>query len=304
MKFPVGKALAATFGYLAQHALLLLQSLWLPTLLLTAAIAWQSGPYMEAALSLVELGPNPEPNAAMAVMGPIGKSVGVMFLAALICYPMIAVASLRHVVRGDTLKAPFYLGFGGDELRLLGAYILFILVFLLAYLVFALAIGVLAGVLTMISPAVGAAASGVLLVAGVVAMFWFLVRLSLTFAASMSTKTLGLAQSWNETKGRSGGLFLFWIVVCLVVIILSIGFVFVAMPGIAGIYAELFRASGDAAAELEVTKKMLAMQRDMYDPSKAGFWVYFGASYVFTMIVSAIMYVASGVAWRYVDESK
>jgi hypothetical protein len=304
MNFPVGKALAATFGYLAQHAPLLLKSLWLPTLLLTAAVTWVMRSYFDAVLSIMELGPNPDPNAMMPLMGPMFSSMGVMLLASAIFYPMIAAAALRHVVRGDTLKAPFYLGFAGDELRMLGAYLLFGIVSGLAYLVFVLGIGVLAGVVGVIAPAAGGAAALFLGVAGLVAMVWFLVRLSLTFPASMATRTLGLAQSWNATKGRSAGLFLFWLVICLLVAVLSIGYVFAAMPGVVSIYGDLFRASGDPAAELEATKKMLALQRDLVDPAKPGFWLYLVVTYLFTMIAAAIMYVAAGLAWRFVEDGR
>jgi hypothetical protein len=302
MKFPVFKAFSATLAYLAQHAVTLVQGLWLPTLLLIAGMAAIMPDYIDGVIAISSLGPRPDPAEAAALLGPMFKSIGLLLLIGAVLYPMLIVASLRHLVRGDQLKAPFYLGFGGDELRVLGAYVLIIILTVVVYLVFALGFGALAAVLAMISPAAagfGAIAIGFI---GLVSIFWFMARISVTFPASIATRTIGVAQSWRATKGNSLQLVGFWILVGLILIVVGYLYAAALMPGLLAVYGDLIAAGADPVAQQEANIRLLQAQRDLYDIKNAAFWPFVIGTFVYTMLMMAVINTASGTAWRYLTD--
>jgi hypothetical protein len=230
------------------------------------------------------------------------KSIGLLLLIGAVLYPMLIVASLRHLVRGDRLKAPFYLGFGGDELRVLGAYALIIILTMVVYLVFALAFAALAAVLALISPALAGFGALGLALFGLVALFWFMSRISVTFPAAIATRSIGLAQSWRATKGNSAPLIGFWILVGVILIV--IGFIYAAalMPGLLAVYGDLFAAGADPAAQHDANIRLLEAQRDLYDIKSAAFWPFMIGTFVYTMLIMAVINTASGTAWRYLTD--
>lgn len=302
MKFPVFKAFGATLAYLAGHAAVLVKALWLPALLMVAAVTAVMPGYLDPAIKILGLGANPDPNELLLVAGPMMGSIGLLMLVAAILYPMMIVGALRHIVRGDAQKLPFYLGFGGDELRALGAYVLIVVMLLLAYLVFALAIGVTTGVLTLVSPIVGAVGALVGVIAGLGAFAWFATRISLTFPASMATKTLGLAQSFRATKGNSARLFVFWFFIWLILVVIALVYFGLFMSDAIPVYQELVDAGADPVAQQEANLKLLQMQRDLYDMGNPKFWPFATGTFVYTVAMMALVNAAAGIAWRYLTD--
>ncbi len=302
MKFPVFKAFSATLAYLAQHAAALATALWLPALLLMAGTAAIMPQYIDRVISISALGAHPDPAEAAALLGPMFKSVGLLLLMGAVLYPMLIVASLRHLVRGDPLKAPFYLAFGGDELRVLGAYALIIILTMVVYLVFALAFAALAAVLALISPALaGFGALGVGLF-GLVAMLWFMARISVTFPAAIATRSIGLAQSWRATKGNAAPLVFFWILIGVIIVVIGIVYAATLMPGLLAVYGDLFAAGADPAAQQDASIRLLQAQRDLYDIKSSAFWPFIIGTFAYTIVMMAVINTASGTAWRYLTD--
>lgn len=302
MKFPVMKALGATVAYLAGHAVGLLKALWLPTLLVIAATCAIMPSYLDQAIRVMGLGPNPDPNEALALVGPMMKSIGLLLLTFAVLYPMLIVGSLRHIVRGDEQKLPFYVGFGGDELRVLGAYVLMFIMVFISYLMFALVIGVVAGVLTLVSPIFGAVGGLVGFVGGLVALLWFVARISVTFPAAVATKSLGLAQSFRATKGNSIGLMIYWTAIGVMLLIVGSIYFGLFLGDAMPIYADMFKAGADEAAQHRASLKLLEWQRDLYDIGKPKFWPFAIGAYLYTMAMMAVVNVAAGIAWRYLTD--
>lgn len=298
MRFPIMKAFGATIAYLAQHAVDLVKALWLPVLLLMAAMATIMPDYLDSAAALLALGANPDPNAMVSAAAPLIRAGAILMLASAVFYPMMIVAALRHVVRGDRQKMPFYLGFGGDELRTLGAYVLLFVMLFLAYLVFVLALFVIGGVFALISPAAAGIGAMIAAIAGLVGFCWFVARLSVMFPAALATKTLGIAQSWRATKGNSARLIVYWILVAAPLIALSVAFFVLFMGDAFPIYAELFEAGADPEAQNAANRKLLELQRAYYDIKSAKFWPYAVGTFLYTIAIMAIVNVAAGIAWR------
>ena len=299
MKLPVLKAFGATLAYLARHAPTLFAAMWLPALMLIAGSAYAMPQYME---SMMEFS-NADPAAGIPSFPPeFFRSMGIMMGAGALFYPMLTVASLRHLVRGDELKAPFYFSFGGDEIRVIAAYLLFTLMFAAAYIVFLLGFLAVTLVLSLLSKMVAGVVAALGAVAGLAALFWFMLRLSLIFPATIATRKIGVAESWHATKGNSFRLLGFWLLVMTILAFVGGAYFALALPGLLETYGSIIDAGADPAAQREIERKMLELQRDVYDPSKPAFWPFVAATYVYTMAVTAIINVASGIAWRYLTD--
>jgi len=204
MKLPVLKAFGATLAYLVKHAPTLFAAMWLPALLLIAGTAYAMPQYMESMMAFS----NADPAAGIPSFPPeFFRSMGIMLGASVLFYPMLTVASLRHLVRGDDLKAPFYLGFGGDEIRVIAAYLLFMLMFVAVYVVFILGFLVVTLVVSLLSKEIAGVFAALGAFAGLVALFWFLLRLALIFPATIATRKIGIAESWHATKAMHSGCF-------------------------------------------------------------------------------------------------
>lgn len=147
MKLPVFKALGASLSYIGAHFFTLIKIMWLPALLLTGVMAYVMPTVMDAQMQLIAVEETGDPTDVLALLGPIFKSSGLMYLAAAIFYPMIMAGVLKHVIRGDAPRLPFYLQYGGDELRLLLAYILIFIISVVAVIAGFLGFGVLSAVL-------------------------------------------------------------------------------------------------------------------------------------------------------------
>lgn len=299
MKLPVFKAFGATIAYLFKHAPTLFAAMWLPALLLIAGTAYAMPQYMESMMAFSAA----DPAAGLPEFPPeFFRSMGIMMGAASLFYPMLTVASLRHLVRGDELKAPFYLGFGGDEIRVIAAYLLFMLMFVAVYIVFILGFLVVTLVFSLLSKEIGGAIALAGFFAGFIALFWFFLRLSLIFPAAIATRKIGIVESWRATKGSSFRLLGFWALIILIFAFIGGAYFVLALPGMIEVYSGLFEAGADPAAQREIERRMLELQRDIYDPSKPGFWPFIAGTYVYTLAITAIVNVASGTAWRYLTD--
>ena len=162
MRFPVFKAFAAGLAYIFTQFLTLLRILWLPALLMMAINFALLPTVMEAQLAMLEIDPEADPAAVFETMGPMFKTMGIMYLAAAIFYPMMMAGVLRHVTRGEAPRLPFYLRFGGDEIRIILATIIFFIlstviyaVGMFGFLAVGLAMSALSGALGAVAMAIG-----------------------------------------------------------------------------------------------------------------------------------------------------
>ncbi|MEQ1929640.1 MAG: hypothetical protein ABL957_03790 [Parvularculaceae bacterium] len=304
MKLPVFKAIGASFAYFMSHGLDLLKALWLPTLLFNAAIIYALPKYMGPMLAIMELGPTPNPQQAAALMGPALQWIGVILLAAFVFQPMSYVGAMRHVLRGQSLRAPFYLGFGADELRVAAAFILMMIMFTLVYVVGALSFVALTAALGAL--AIGAAAPVVLVLGGVFSavMVWLALRLSLSLAATVAEKKIGLPYSWRAGKGNSAALllyFLFWIAVMVPAAAL---YMMLVMPNYFGDVQALVAAGDDLAKAHEVQVRMTREQVEGLAPGSPGFPLRAATIYVYNLFMNALWTVPPAIAYRYLAADK
>ncbi|WDI30351.1 hypothetical protein PUV54_10310 [Hyphococcus flavus] len=308
MRFPVFKALGASFAYLGAHFLTFLKLVWLPAALLTGVMAYAMPQMMDAQMQMLAIEESGDPNEIFSVLGPIAKTSGLIFLASLVLYPMLIAGVLKHIIRGDAPRMPFYLSFGGDELRLLLAYILLIVIVSIVAIAAMLGMTVLIAVLSVAAGAVpgeiAGAAFGLLMLAIIVAAIWFALRMSLIFPAAVGARSIGIGETWEATKDATIGLFFYWLVWMIFLAVLSTPVSLMMAGGFFSVFGEYFAAvmvDPSAAERLgeEFERRMLEAQAGMWDRSSAGFYLVLFATWLSLVIQYGLTSVAGGVAWRY-----
>ncbi len=295
MTFRLFKAFAATFAYLAEHWLLLLKAMWLPALLIAGLQLYAAPQLLAAMAEFALLGPNPDPAEAAAALSRLGAAALFYAIAGLIFFPMLTVASLKHIILGEEPRLPFHFAYGADETRLMAANFLFNLMIVVIALVADLAIGVLAAVTGLLGPAAATAIKGAGSLLTQVATGWFQARLSTLFPAVMATRSLALGVAWNATRTQWLGLIGYWILIGLVLMPIVILLLLpIALP-----FAADFAAvqGGDAAAVSAFFQKLSGALA----PSAPGFLIAAAAVFAMTIVVNAIVNIASAVAWRYLE---
>lgn len=301
MKLPVFKAFFAGLALVFGKAGELFKTLWLPALLMMAGLAFIMPRYLGAAVDMTAMDPA-DPAAVFAAMGPMFKYMGLLYLAMAILYPMMIAGNLKYIIRGQELGLPFYLQFGRDEFRILITILLLFIMFVLAAVAGELAIVVLTIVSAIGSKAIGGVIMLIAMLAFAIALIWFLLRMSLAFPATIGARKIGVAESWRLTKGNAWRLFFYWFFWWLVLVIVALLYIALAFPGLLTMVQEAFVAAGQGSeATQEFQTRWAQMQRDQWDASKPGFWVYVGGTYLYTLVNTALGNVAGGVAYRYLS---
>ncbi len=293
MNFRILKAFAATFAYLAGHWPLLLKAMWLPALAM-AALQLYAAPKLFAGLAdMILLGPNPAPEAATAAFASFGGSLIWYVVSGFIFFPMVTVASLRHIIRGEAQTAPFYFNYGADETRIMASNFLLNLMIVVISIVGELVVGVLSAVFMLLGAAGAARSIGALAVN--VATAWFQVRMSTLFPAVIATRTLGFGEAFAATRRDWLALAGYWILIGLVVLpLVALLLAPMALP----VMSDMLAIKPDDPATTAAFLKALAAS---LDPASAGFWIAAAAVLVLTIAVNAIVNIASAVAWRYLS---
>jgi hypothetical protein len=293
MRFRVLKAFAATFAYLSQHWLTVLKAMWLPAIVIAGLQIYAAPALLSSMAGFATLGPNPDPETAAAALSRLGGALIFYLIAGLIFFPMLTVASLNHIIRGEDHRLPFYLNYGADETRIMGANFLFSLMVVVIALIADIVAGVLAAAASLGGAGAASAMKNIGAILSQAASSWFQVRLSVLFPAVMSTKTMGLGVAWDATRRDWLPLIGFWALIGVViapVILLCLGPV--ALPLAADLQSV---QSGDPAAVGALLEKFAAA----VSPSASGFWIAATGVFIMTVVVNAIVNVASAVAWRY-----
>jgi hypothetical protein len=304
MKLPVLKAVGAGLAYLTTHFGAVLKALWLPTLLMVAVFAYVMPPYSQAMIEISSLESSGDPQALFAAMGPALKWMGLLYLAMAILYPMMIAGVLRHIVRGESPKLPFYFQFLGDEVRILFTFILLTIMLMIIYLVGVLGVAALTAALALLLKEIGAMIAGVVILAVLIAAIWFLLRMSMALPAAVGARRIGLAVSWSITKGNSWRLFFYWLIWGIIMAAIGCVYVLVAMPDYFSIMGEFLARAGDPAAQQDISQRLLQAEMGMWDRARPGFWIVMAATYVYMIVYTALLNVSSGVAYRFLAGEK
>lgn len=311
MKLPVFKAFGATYSFVLNNLFACVQIVWLPLAIMYAAAYWflkQVLPLIPQLISQIETAkdtgtPESVPYAMLRLFAPIIQYEALLFLLVLVLFAVLSAGLLRFVVRGERPRLPFYLGFGGDELRLIFTWILIVLLFIGFELAAAIAIAILAAVTAMAAKPLAATVAALAVVACLLIGLWLVLRLSLSGAGAIAVRGIGIGPSWRAARGNSLNLLGFWILVFIPLI--AIGMVLggitssVILPDILGIVQSLrlHEADESARAAGEVVTKLLAA----LEPKLPAL---FAVSYVIRLVTYPIVIIAGGIAYRFLTEDE
>lgn len=311
MKFPVIKAFGATIAYLAQHAVDLLKALWLPVTLLVGVQLYAMTPFLAAASSWMELasssaalGKTPLPPESAPVLAEFGKWGLILMAGSAIAYPMMTVASLRHVVRGDALKSPFYLRYSGDELRVLAAYVLITIMIIVISLVGGLAGAVTVVILSLVMPQARQLFSALAELAVNLVTLWFRVRLSTLYPASIATGTIGFGAAWAAAKGSALSLFCFWVLIGVALAPIAIAAAAPFAGELLPLFSRIIEAGEDTAKAREAVIAILNAIGGLYSSESPSFALFAALLFAATLLSTAGVNVAAGIAWRYLTDGQ
>ncbi len=166
----------------------------------------------------------------LSLIGPFIASIPLLILAGIMAALMFQAAWLRFLTRGEVAAViPFR--FGGDELRLLGVNLLYIVVGIAAYLGIAVAVGgvalVAAGVFAGSDGSLaGGLATGLVAFVGVLAIsiivIIFCIRLASAPALTMVDRRIRFFESWTASQGVFWHLALTYLVVAGLIMVLTV----------------------------------------------------------------------------------
>ena len=175
-----------------------------------AALVWMAGPQMTTLRQIQEAGPG---SADPATMMELSRQIMGYNLFSMVFTWFVGAISFAAVARamlGRGNAAVGYLGFGGDELRLLvttlvtGLLLTVLAVVTVVVAVIALAVGAGAGALRGGLANAGSAALPALVIGlvGFAAVVFLAIKLSLAPAQTVTDKGIRIFSSWTLTKGN------------------------------------------------------------------------------------------------------
>ena len=175
------------------------------TLLMTALLVSLFGPQM-AAFSEMSSGETKDPQRVLALMGGMAGLAVIAVPLSLLLYALLYAAVFRSILTPED-RGLGYLRIGGDELRLIGLWILQFFVFLGFYIgawIAAIVLIVAGGMIGKSSHMewIGAVVAFFAIVGVFCAFIWVAVRLSLAAPMTFATKKISVFGSWRVTKGK------------------------------------------------------------------------------------------------------
>jgi hypothetical protein len=218
-------------------------------------------------------------------------------------YLIIFAGILKLVIRGEKPSLPFYIGFGADEWRLLGTWVLLMLIFVGVEIVAGIVGGLAAGLAISI-PGGGAFIALAVGLAVLVVVIWVGLRFSLATPAAIGAQTIGIGPSWNTSKGNVWALFFYWLIWGLIFFIVEIVLITILMPGYFQAIGDMAGSAGDPERLQRASEAMTASAMEMYDLSSPLNIIKMVASALIGTFLFATVAVAGGVAWRLMTDQQ
>ena len=205
------------------------------------------GPALKALQATTEETAAQDPTATLALINQLLPAYGLMMAVWLVFGAVMAAAATRAVLRPQE-SALGYVRLGAEEVRVLLVMAAVGLMQLFAYLGASLVMGLLLGVLVGATGGGGAAAVTSMALAMVpvvlLALLWLWTRFSLAVPLTLAQGRVDILGSWALTRGRSGKVFLTYLVAFAL-------YMLVAVLGVAiflGIGAAISGSSGPMEA--------------------------------------------------------
>lgn len=199
IKIPVVQTIRFAYEFTFRHIGAIIGLIWIPQLLMSLGGYFMQKPYMDQ----IAAGAGEASGGGTEILLALGYVIVALFLVA-----VIGVAVTRQALGLRQGPAVAHFSFGAAELRVVGgtvAIVMLLVLFLLALSVAMLALG--QGVKLLHLDATGTSLMqgvvGVLMLGGICAIIYVMVRLSFLFIpASVAEENYGIERSWEKTRGN------------------------------------------------------------------------------------------------------
>jgi hypothetical protein len=300
MKLDIAKAFGRTFSFLFTHIIDVLRIVWLPIVIQLAAYFLLMPGYVRGTAQLATAAGPEELAQAWGQAMPGFAMIGLFTVITFLSSVAMVVGLTRLTLKDEKPKTPFYVGWGRDEWRLAGGWLLFALI--IAGLVLVLQGGgfLLRGMLGRGPlPAVITLLVSVVLL---VAIFTVCIRLSLLAPATLVTGKIALGEAWERTDDDFWNFLGFWLLFFLIfaVVYAVLYFTIVLPPG----YFEAFQGMDprDRSTMTEAMRKANDLMIKSYDMSDIGNVVRQTIQALYNPLVCILTSIASAIAWKQITD--
>ncbi len=303
MQFAVFRALAAIGAYLFMSFPTVLRIVWLP-----AAVALVANilavPFGLDAAIVAAGASTADPSVAADRSAASALLVTALNAVAGLAYLMMVVGVMRHLVRGDAPKGPFYLFVGVDDIRVIATFIVAILVIGVVYVGGVLVAAIATAAIGFVAAAlgVGDAALFVLLPVALLAVFgvvlWASARVYVAAPAAVAERGIGVGSSWRLTKGAVFPLSAYLLITGVASFALVLGAQIIAVPELLGFIRGVAAALPDESAVLEAQSKLAQSVRPRWDAANPQNYPFFASIYVANVISALTAAVPASVAYK------
>ena len=222
MKIPFERTVAAAYRFVLENFVSVLGIGWIPYLLAgLIGIALLSAVLPQLDLVLQSGQEKWNQDQVAQLIGPIAGAGFVFAIAVILAAAMVMVGMMRKALGQHSAPVYFFFSLGSQVWRMIGAYILLLLLLWAVTVVIAIAIGIVSFVLVKSAPAAQMPVTALLACIAVLWGIYAVVRVQFFLPAVVVAENhIGLRRSWNLGRGN------FWrIVGIVIVIVLPIGIV-------------------------------------------------------------------------------
>ncbi len=217
MKIPFERTIAASYRFAFSNILSVIGIAWFPYLLLIAVGAgaiYLCGPQIYAVITAVQAGSKPDPAKLQALFRSIAPIYGIILPVALVTSAMVTVGTVRKALGLHPGPVFVFFSLGGAVWRLIGAYILMIVLFYGLAIVSAAAVAAVWFVLHRYAPEAEGIVTVLLAIVAVCFCIYAVVRTSFLLPAVVVAENhIGIRRSWHLGRGN------FWRIVGILLLI-------------------------------------------------------------------------------------
>jgi hypothetical protein len=222
VKIPFERTIAAAYRFVASNFVSVLGIGWFPFLVLVligAALLRSVMPRLELVLQIGQ--EKWSPDQAGQILAPIVGAGFVFAVTVILAAAMVIVGMMRKALGQHPAPIYFFFSFGSQVWRMIGAYVLLLLLLWAVTIGVAIGIGIVSAVLSKALPAAQVPVTVLLPCVAVLWGIYAIVRLQFFLPAVVVAENhIGLRRSWQLGRGN------FWrIIGIVIVIILPIGIV-------------------------------------------------------------------------------
>ena len=215
MKIPFEKTLVGAFKFMFSNFLSIIGIAWFPFLLLGLLAAGLVASFLPLFDTLLTTTSDKwdEPQMIPLVSSLVG-SFALLFVAMLLVYAMVGVGLMRKALGQHPEPVYFFFSLGEQVWRMIGAFLLLMLLAWGLMIAFALGLGAVSFALAKYAPAAQVVVTVLLTFAAILAGIYAFVRLQFFIpAVVVAEHHIGLRRSWNLGRGN------FWRIIGIMILV-------------------------------------------------------------------------------------